>query len=327
VSVTAFQDTAHVRGRDRRDAAAGGRVFGVGPATVWSALRPFAPYLFVGPAVVSVAVFLYGPLIASALLSVFDWNLLSSEVRFVGTSNYATVLANVDFRMAAWNTLLYCAILIPAQILIPLILALMIHAVRDTPAERVYRGALFLPTIVAYSVAGVAWSWLLNPVNGLFNEVLGLMGLPTSRWHRDPDLAPLCVCLVTFWKSFGLNMLLWLAALAHLPRELREASQIDGAGAVRHFFTISLPLMTPTAFFISVTTLFHVVDDIVGVIDVLTHGGPAGRSSSLLYFLWQQGLQYFQFGLASAVAVLIIVVVLAFTALQFRVGENKVHYG
>lgn len=289
--------------------------------------RSLAPYLFVGPAVLSVAIFLYGPLFASALLSVLDWNLLSDEVRFVGTDNYATVFGNVDFQTAAWNTLLYCVILIPAQIVLPLILAVMIHSVRRSPMQAIYRGSLFLPTIVAYSVAGVAWSWLFNPVNGLFNEIFGFLGFPPSRWHTDPNLALLCVCLVTFWKTFGLNMLLWLAALANLPHELREASQLDGANARRHFFTISLPLMTPTAFFISVTTFFHVLDDIVGVIDVLTHGGPAGRSSSLLYYLWQQGLQFFQFGLASAVAVIIIVLVLGVTWLQFRIGEKKVHYG
>ncbi|MDR6817529.1 ABC-type sugar transport system permease subunit [Neorhizobium sp. 2083] len=292
-----------------------------------SRFRLLVPYLFVGPAVLSVAIFLYGPLVASALLSVFDWNLLSSDLSFVGAKNYATVFSNVDFRTAAWNTVLYCIILIPAQIILPLLLALMIHSVRKSPLQGLYRGSLFLPTIVAYSVAGVAWSWLFNPVNGLFNEIFGYLGFPPSRWHTDPNLALLCVCLVTFWKTFGLNMLLWLAALANLPHELREASQLDGASPRRHFFTISLPLMTPTAFFISVTTFFHVLDDIVGVIDVLTHGGPAGRSSSLLYFLWQQGLRFFQFGPASAVAMVVIVMVLLVTWLQFRVAEKRVHYG
>lgn len=292
-----------------------------------SRFRSLAPYLFVGPAVLSVAIFLYGPLVASAVLSVVDWNLLSSDLSFVGTANYASAFGNSDFRMAAWNTVLYCIVLIPAQIVLPLILALMIHSVRKSPMQGFYRGTLFLPTIVAYSVAGVAWSWLLNPVNGLFNEIFVYFGFPPSRWHTDPNLALLCVALVTFWKTFGLNMLLWLAALANLPHELREASQLDGASPRRHFFTISLPLMTPTAFFISVTTFFNVLDDIVGVIDVLTGGGPAGRSSSLLYFLWQQGLQFFQFGPASAVAMIIIVMVLVVTWLQFRVAEKRVHYG
>jgi ABC-type sugar transport system permease subunit len=288
--------------------------------------RRLAPYLFVGPAVLSVAVFLYGPLISSVVLSLLDWNLLSSDIRFVGLDNYAADLGNPDFRSAAWNTLLYCAVLIPAEIILPLILAVMLHALRKSPVQPIYRGSLFLPTIVAYSVAGVAWSWLFNPVNGLLNEILGLLGLPASAWTNDPDLALICVCIVTFWKTFGLNMLLWLAALANLPPQLREASQLDGASDRRHFFTISLPLMAPTAFFIAVTTLFNVLDEIVGVIDVLTHGGPAGRSSSLLYFLWQQGLQFFQFGQASAVAVIIILIVLAITWLQFRFGEKKVHY-
>src|SRR5262245_11714708 len=141
-----------------------------------SLVRRLAPYLFVGPAVISVAIFLYAPIIASIPLSVLDWNLLSAELRFVGFDNYAAVLGSPDFRLSAWNTAIYCAVLIPAQIVLPLLLALMIHAVRDTPVQGLYRGALFLPTILAYSVAAVAWSWLLNPVNGLFNELFGYFG-------------------------------------------------------------------------------------------------------------------------------------------------------
>lgn len=291
-----------------------------------SFLKLLAPYLFVGPAVIAVIIFLYGPIVASAFLSLVEWNLLSPDITFMGTDNFTTVIADSDFRLAAWNTVLYCVILIPAQIIIPLVLAVMIHSVRHPLLEKAYRGMLFLPTVVAYSVAGVAWSWLLNPVNGLFNEVLSSMGLPTSRWHTDPDLALLCVSLVTFWKNFGLNMLLWLAALVAVPQSVREASRLDGATAWRRFWDIEFPLIAPTAFFISVTTLFGVLDDIVGVVDVLTSGGPAGRTSNVLYFLWQKGLSFFQFGQASAVALIIIAGVLAITWLQFRVIEKRVHY-
>lgn len=289
-------------------------------------MKRLTPWLFVGPAVLSVVVFLYGPILASAMLSVVEWNLLSPDIKFVGLDNYRSVLANSDFRLSAWNTLLYCLILVPAQIVLPLVLAVMIHTLRGSRMERVYRGSLFLPTILAYSVASVAWSWLLNPINGLFNEVLGFFGFGPSRWHTDPDLALLCVSLVTFWKSFGLNMLLWIAALANVPESLREAARLDGAGPWRRFFTIELPLISPTAFFISVTTVYSVLDDIVGVVDVLTGGGPAGRSSNLLYFLWQQGLQFFQFGAASAVAMISIAIVLLITLMQFRWGEKRVHY-
>lgn len=290
-------------------------------------LARIAPYLFVGPAVLSVVLFLYGPILASLALSVLDWNLLSPTPDYVADANYRRLFANADFHLASWNTLLYCLILIPAQIVIPLGLAVLLYSARGTRLSHIYRSLLFLPTIVAYSVAGVAWSWLLNPVNGLFNEALIALGLPRSRWHTDPSLALLCVSFVTFWKSFGLNMLLWLAALISIPREVREASRIDGAGVWRRFWTIELPLITPTAFFIAVTTLFHVLDDIVGVIDVLTSGGPANRTTSLLFFLWQRGLQFFQFGEASAVAVLIIGAVLLLTWAQFRLFERRVFYG
>lgn len=296
------------------------------PGSVTRHMTGLAPWLFVGPALLSVLVFLYGPMLASVVLSVLDWNLLSPEVTFVGTRHYETALASHDFRLAASNTLLYCLVLIPAQILLPLGLALMLYGLGKSRLAGFYRGALFLPTIVAYSVAGVAWSWLLNPINGLFNEVLSSFGWPRSRWHTDPDLALWVVAGVTFWKGFGLNMLLWLAALTTLPRSLLEAARIDGASRIRMFVDIILPLISPTAFFIAVTTLFSVLDDIVGVVDVLTGGGPAGRSSNLLYYLWQQGLSFFQFGLASAVAVMLICVVLLVTWAQFSVAERKVHY-
>jgi ABC-type sugar transport system permease subunit len=292
----------------------------------FSVAKLLAPYLFVGPAVIAVAIFLYGPILGSAVLSAFDWNLLSSDVRFVGFANYKAMLESADFRLSMWNTVLYCVILIPAEIIIPLILALMLHSVRGSWLAPVYRGMLFLPTILAFSVAGVTWSWLLNPVNGLFNEILIGFGFPPSRWHTDPELALLCVSMVTFWKTFGLNMLLWLAALANVPRSLREASKLDGASRWQFFWTIELAMIAPTGFFISITTLFHILDDIVGVIDVLTAGGPAGRSSSILYFLWQQGMRFFQFGQASAVAMIIIAMVLLISWMQFHIGEKQVHY-
>lgn len=291
-----------------------------------AALRGLIPYLLVAPALLSVLVFLYGPILGSLFLSFHRWNLLAPEPTFVGLSNYRAVLASEDFGLSSWNTLVYCAILIPAQVVLPLLLALMLFDVRGSRLSNAYRAALFLPTIIAYSVAGVAWSWLLNPINGLFNEVLAALGLPRSRWHTDPDLALFCVAIITFWKNFGLNMLLWLAALLAIPREMREAAAMDGARPWGRFWAIDLPLVSPTAFFIAVTTFFSVLDDIVGVIDVLTNGGPANRSSSLLNFLWERGIAFFQFGEASAVAVIIIALVLAVTAAQFALVERRVHY-
>ena len=289
--------------------------------------RALAPWIFVAPALLAVLVFLYGPILASGALSFLRWDLLSPAPEFVGAANYQAMAADWDFQLAAWNTVLYCAVLIPAQVILPLGLALLLYEVRFSRLSGTWRAMLFLPTLLAYSVAGVAWSWLLNPVNGFFNEALTALGFPPSRWHADPDLAIWVVSGVTFWKTFGLNMLLWLAALIGVPNTVREAARMDGAGRMRRFFTVELPIITPTAFFICVTTLFAVLDDIVGVIDVMTDGGPAGRSSSLLFFLWQRGLRFFQFGEASAVAMIIIVAVLLVSWAQFRLFDRRVFYG
>jgi len=285
-----------------------------------------APYLFVGPAIVFVVVFLYAPVVFSVGLSLSDWNFIRPDANFVGLKNYRRIFADPNFRDAAVNTLLYCAVLIPAQIMLPLGLAALVLRVRSGLLAGFYKSALFLPTILAYSTAGVAWLWLFDPLNGFLNAALAALGLPASRWHTDPSLALWCVTFVTFWKNFGLNMLLLLAALVSIPKPLLEAAAIDAAGPWRRFFTIELPLISPTFFFVAVTTTMNVLDDIVGVIDVLTQGGPYGQSSNILYYMYERGLSFFQFGQASAASVIIIALVLVVTWAQFRMFEHRVHY-
>ncbi|WP_417672662.1 carbohydrate ABC transporter permease [Pseudodonghicola sp.] len=285
-----------------------------------------APYLFVGPAVLFVAAVLYAPVLFSVGLSLSDWNFITPEAHFVGLDNYRAILADPGFRTAAGNTLLYCLLLIPAQILVPLALAALLIRVRRPGLSQFYKAALFLPTILAYSTAGIAWSWLFDLQNGFLNTLLGWFGLPPSGWHSDPGLALYCVALVTFWKNFGLNMLLLLAALVAVPRSVLEAAAIDNAGPWRRFWSIELPMISPTFFFVAVTTTMNVLDDIVGVIDVLTEGGPFNRSTNILYYMYQSGLNFFQFGKASAAAVMIILLVFAVTWAQFRMFERRVHY-
>ncbi|WP_172292135.1 carbohydrate ABC transporter permease [Pseudoruegeria sp. HB172150] len=285
-----------------------------------------APWIFTGPALLFAVVFLYLPVVFSVGLSVTDWNFIRPEANFVGLENYRRIFADPNFRDALINTLIYCVVLIPAQILVPLGLAVLLIRVRQGTVANGYKIALFLPTILAYSTAGIAWLWLFDPLNGFFNTALGWVGLPPQRWHTDPDLALWCVTIVAFWKNFGLNMLLFLAALVSIPKPILEAAALDGARPFWRFLTIELPLISPTFFFVAVTTTMGVLDDIVGAIDVLTGGGPYGQSSNILHYMYQRGLQFFQFGQASAAAVLIILLILAVTWLQFRMFEHRVHY-
>lgn len=286
----------------------------------------YAAWLFIAPAIIAVAVFIYLPLVLNVGVSFYEWNVLRNEFTWKGVENYLSTLENIDFRSAFWNTAIYLAVLVPAQILIPLLLAFLMLRVRSQWLVRTYRGAYFIPTIVSFSIAGVVWLWMLNPIVGFVNTLLEAIGLQGHRWLSDPDLALWCVAAVAFWKGFGLNLILYAAALVNIPREVVEAADLDGAGPWVRALRIEVPMISPTLFFTAVTTVLIVMDEIVGVVDVLTEGGPYNSSSNLVYFLYERAFRQFNFGEAAAVATLIIAIVAFATWLQFRAFERYVHY-
>lgn len=286
----------------------------------------YAAWLFVAPAILAVTVFIYLPLVLNVGVSFYDWNVLRNEFTWRGVENYLSTLENIDFRSAFANTAIYLAVLVPAQILIPLLLAFMMLRVRNQLVIRIYRGAYFIPTIVSFSIAGVVWLWMFNPIVGFLNTLLETLGFQGSRWLSDPDMALWCVAAVAFWKGFGLNLILYAAALVNIPREVVEAADLDGAGPWVRALRIEIPMISPTLFFTAVTTVLIVMDEIVGVVDVLTEGGPYNSSSNLVYFLYERAFRQFNFGEAAAVATLIIAIVAFATWLQFRAFERYVHY-
>ena len=285
-----------------------------------------APYLFLAPALVFIAAFLYAPILFSVGLSFSDWNFISPSANFVGFDNYAAVFGDTNFHAAARNTAVYTLILAPLQIVVPLVLARLLTGVARSRLGAFYKSALFVPTIIAFSIAGATWLWLFNPINGFLNAVLRGLGWAELRWLNDPALAIWSVSAVVFWKTFGLNMLLCFAALSAIPRDVIEAARLDASGPLRMLWSIEIPLISPTLFFVVVTTILGVMDDIVGAVDVMTGGGPIDATTNLLFYLYEKGLRFFQFGHASAVAVIVAVLVGAITWLQFRFLERQVHY-
>ena len=286
----------------------------------------YAAWLFIAPALLAVAVFIYLPMVLNIGVSFYDWNVLRNQFTWKGAENYFSTLENIDFRSAFANTAIYLAVLVPAQILVPLLLAFMMLRVRNQFVLRAYRAAYFIPTIVSFSIAGVVWLWMFNPIVGFLNTLLETMGFQTHRWLSDPDMALWCVAAVAFWKGFGLNLILYAAALVNIPREVIEAADLDGAGTWTRALRIEIPMISPTLFFTAVTTVLIVMDEIVGVVDVLTEGGPYNSSSNLVYFLYERAFRQFNFGEAAAVATLIIAIVAFATWLQFRAFERYVHY-
>lgn len=282
--------------------------------------------LFLAPAITSVLLFIYLPMFLTIGISFFDWNVLRNEFVWRGAANYLATLQNIDFQSASINTLLYVVVLVPAQILAPLTVAFVLLRVNSPAAQRVYRGIFFIPTIVSFSIAGVVWLWIFNPVIGVLNTLLNAAGLPNYTWVNDPRLALWCVIVVAFWKGFGFNLILYAAALSNVPRQILEAAELDGAGPWTRALRIEIPMISPTLFFTAITTVLIVMDEIVGVVDVLTEGGPYNSSSNLVYFLYERAFRQFNFGEAAAVANLIMLIVGLATWLQFRVFERYVHY-
>ena len=271
--------------------------------------------------------FEYWPSFRSIQLMFYDWNLVNDNPTFVGLENFRRILADSRFITALKNTLIYSAVLIPLQLFVPLLFALILRPLRTSRMSIVYRSLVFLPMVISLPAAAVVWLWMLNPLNGVINDILTTFGLDAQNWLNDPPLAMASVIVVAAWSSAGFNTLLYLTGLEGVSNDVREAARIDGATSWQVFWHIEWPLISPTFFFITITTVLFVNNDIFGVINILTRGGPYSSTTNVIYYLYERGFKFFQAGEASALAMMIVVVYLAITWLQFRFSERKVHYG
>jgi multiple sugar transport system permease protein/sn-glycerol 3-phosphate transport system permease protein len=285
------------------------------------------PYLLIAPLLVLIAIFIYWPLVYSFYLSFFDWNFVRPDKTFVGWDNFTRLPDDPRFIRALKGTLFYTVTLVPLQVFLPLGLALLLWPIRQSRLQTSYRIMLFSPTIIAYSVAAVMWLWIFNQNQGILNKLLAEFGVERVNWLSDRATAIWVIVVVATWKTLGFHMLLYLAALEGVPKDYVEAAQLDGAGNWQIMRSIRFPLITPTFFFVLVTTVISVNDDVFGAINVLTDGGPYDSTTNIIYYLYQQGFQFFQIGAASAVAILVFAATSLLTWFQFRFLERHVHYG
>lgn len=290
-------------------------------------LEGSTPYLLIAPLLILVGVFIYWPLFYSAYLSFFDWNFVRPDKNFVGFDNYTRLAHDPRFMKSLHGTWIYFVTLIPIQVFLPLGLAIMLWPIRRAKTQGAYRVMIFSPTVIAWSVGAVMWLWIFNPLQGFLNKVLMEFGVERINWLSDRDTAIWTVIIVATWKSLGFNLLLYLAALEGVPNDVIEAASLDGASNWELMRTIRFPLITPTFFFVLVTTVISVNDDVFGAINVLTDGGPFQSTTNIIYYLYEQGFKYFQIGAASAVSIIIFIVTVILTWIQFKYIEGRVHYG
>lgn len=287
----------------------------------------FAAYLFLLPAMIILLVFAFFPVIFSIVTSFMRWN-LPYQPSWTGLQNYQYLFQNPvgwpAFRRAFTNTLYFTIGSVPLNMAISLFIALFLN--QRLRGVGLFRTAYFLPTITSTVAVSVVWMWLYHPANyGLFNTVLLRLGLPVQRWLRDPVLAMPALIAMGIWHGMGYNIIIFLAGLQGIPTHLYEAATIDGAGTWAQFRKITWPLLSPTTFYVLVIGVINAMQAF-SQMHVMTQGGPLGRTTTIVYQLYQLAFENFNMGRASAVACILFVLLLGLTLIQFRVMGTRVHY-
>lgn len=279
--------------------------------------------LYLLPSILLFAVFIFYPMFRTIYLSFFLTDPIGSPVLAVGFDNYAELLTSAQFQNSIKATLLFVVYTVPTGIILALLLALL--------ANEKLKGIGFFRTLfsstmgVSVAAASVIWLFLFHPSIGMFNHVLQLLHLPQVQWLVDPNWALFSVALTTIWMNTGFSFLILLGGLQNIDTTLYESAQIDGASYAYRLRRITLPMLSPTLFFIVTISLINAFQTF-GQIDILTKGGPTQATNLIVYSIYREAFINYQFGSASAQAVILFSIILVVTLLQFIFVEKKVHY-
>ena len=280
-------------------------------------------YLFLLPGLLLFAVFRLYPLLEGLRVSFTNARLGRATYQYVGLANYTRLADDTRFGVSLWNTAFYTVASTLPILAVPLGLAL---ALNRGALRNVLRGVFFFPFTLSVVTVGLAWLWLLDPVVGPFNYYLRALGVPARSWLADPATGMWAIIGTTVWWVTGYYLVVYLAGLQDIPRELYEAAALDGAGGWRTFWTITLPLLRPVLLFVVVT---HVIGSfqIFGQVFVLTSGGPGDATRTVVQHLYETAFQnFFQFGAASAMAWVLFAIIMVFSLLQFRLLRGHTEY-
>lgn len=269
-----------------------------------------------------VLVFRILPAGASFALSFTEWNLIAPP-QFVGLANFRDLVTDPTFWQALWNTAYYVAGSVPGIVGVSLGLALILN--RGIRGIKIFRTVYFLPVVSSMVAVGIMWRWLFNAQYGLINTGLGVVGIEPINWLGSPTWAMPALIIVTVWREIGFYMIIFLAALQGVPRHLVEAARLDGAGPWQRFWGVTFPMISPVTFFVSIMAMINTFQAF-DYMYVMTEGGPRDSTLTLVYYLYRQGFEYFRTGYASAIALVLFVIILLITILQWKIGERRVVY-
>ena len=277
---------------------------------------------FLGPHLIGMLVFLVIPILASFVLSFAEWDLLT-PARWLGLVNYTALVSDANFWDALKHTFYFIFGYLPLVLVLGLGLALLMN--QNLRGRLIFRVAFFLPVVSAWVAVALLWKWLLNPRYGLVNWLLSLVGIEGPGWIFDPNWAMPSIILASVWKDLGFVMMILLAGLQAISPEYYEAASLDGAAGWRMLRSITIPLLSPTIFFVVVISLvnsFQVFDQVY----VMTAGGPAGSSQVLVGEIVNNAFRYSRFGYASAMSWVLFALIFIVTLVQLWLQKRMVHY-
>lgn len=275
------------------------------------------------PAAVLLATFAYLPTVATLVNSLFLPGFRGEPAEFVGLENYRLLIEDRTFWRVARNNLIYAVGTIPTSIALALGMALFVNA--RLPGRGFVRMAYFTPTILPMIAAANIWMFFYAPQIGLFNKLLGALGLSGLNWLGDPSVALTSVIVMTVWKEAGFFMIFYLAALQSIPPELKEASDLEGTSRWSFFWRVTFPLLMPTTLFVLINALINAVR-VVDHLFILTKGGPNNATNLLLYYVYENAFSFFDRTYAATITVVILLVLAVVATVKFAILDRRTHY-
>ncbi len=289
-----------------------------------SMVRERWAYLFLAVPVGLFAVFHLLPMAATVLLGFADYFPGGRPV-WVGLANYDYALSDDLFWKSLWNTALYTAAVVPASICLSLLLARLVYGLRSGAAQAFFKSAFYLPAVTSGAILALVWLWLFNPSRGLLNYLVSFAGLGPYTWTSDPQMALPSLALMAVAGGHGAAIVLLTAAMGNIPASFYEAARLDGAGAWRQFRDVTLPLLRPTLLYLVVTSTIFSFQVFTQVL-MMTSGGPYYATTTLVYLIYTDAFEYFDFGKAAAEATLLCLGLAAIAVVQYKWLSSDVEY-
>ncbi len=282
-------------------------------------------FLFLLPSIFFFVVFSYWPLLQNLYLSFFSWNMVSPNMTFVGIENYTAVLGSEELIKILANTVVFVGIMLVLNFVLPYLFSFVLGHLIER-GKGFYRSTLFMPATLSLAVASILFLWIYNPLAGPLSIVLSWFDLESPRWFKENWLVIFAICTIIGWKVFGYNLIVMLAAMLAVPKEMIEAAKLENASNWQIFKQIIVPMTSSTAIYVFTITVVFGLQYVLVPVNMLTQGGPDQGSSNLVYIIYQYAFVFFQTGKSAAFAIITMICYIAFLLFRTKYLEKKVYY-